>query len=43
LTGTVSHLSHIRHRLLAPLVQEYFAERRPFEFKVKLLRTFGKP
>jgi hypothetical protein len=32
-----------RHRVFAPLVQEYFAERSPAEFKIKLLKTFGNP
>lgn len=43
LTGSIAHLSHIRHRLIAPLVQEYYDQRSPFEFKLKLLRSFGKP
>jgi outer membrane receptor for ferrienterochelin and colicin len=43
LTGTVDYVSHNGHRLLAPLVQEYYSERRPLEFKLKLLKTFGNP
>jgi hypothetical protein len=43
LTGTLNYQARIRHRLLAPLLQEYFAERRPVEFKLKLLKTFGNP
>jgi outer membrane receptor for ferrienterochelin and colicin len=42
LTGSVNHLSHVRHQLLAPLVQEYFAQRSPLEFRLKLMKTFGK-
>lgn len=33
---------HNGHRLLAPLVQEFYASRRRAEFKLKLLKTFGK-
>ncbi|MEP7130202.1 MAG: outer membrane beta-barrel family protein [Sphingomicrobium sp.] len=43
LTGSMSRLSRIRHDLVAPLVQEYYAQRTPLEFKLKLLKTFGKP
>jgi outer membrane receptor for ferrienterochelin and colicin len=43
LTGTANYVSRIGHRLIAPLVQEYYAERRPVEFRLKLLKTFGKP
>jgi outer membrane receptor for ferrienterochelin and colicin len=43
LTGSMSRQSRNRHELIAPLVQENYAERRPLEFKLKLLRTFGKP
>jgi outer membrane receptor for ferrienterochelin and colicin len=42
LTGTVTYTSLNGHRLIAPLVQEYFAQTQPAEFKVKLLKTFGK-
>lgn len=42
LSGTFRYRRPSRHRLIAPLVQEDFAERRPPEFKLKLLRTFGK-
>lgn len=41
LTGTINHLSHISHSVVAPLLQEYYAERSPLEFRIKLLRTFG--
>ncbi len=37
-----SYQSLNRHRLDAPLVQEDYAVRRPMEFKLKLLKTFGK-
>ena len=43
LTATANYASRTGHRLVAPLVQEYYAERRPVEFKLKLLKTFGKP
>jgi outer membrane receptor for ferrienterochelin and colicin len=43
LTGTANYQASNRHRLLAPLVQEYFAEHRPAEFKLKLLKIFGNP
>jgi outer membrane receptor protein involved in Fe transport len=43
LTGSMSRLSRIRHDLVAPLVQEDYAEHRQPEFKLKLLKTFGKP
>jgi outer membrane receptor for ferrienterochelin and colicin len=43
LTATVNYQSLNRHRLDAPLVQEDYAVRRPMEFKLKLLKTFGKP
>jgi outer membrane receptor for ferrienterochelin and colicin len=33
---------HDRHQLLAPLVQEDYEQRQPPEFKIKLLKTFGK-
>ena len=42
LTGTVNYQARNGHRLDAPLVQEDFAVRRPVEFKLKLLKTFGK-
>jgi outer membrane receptor protein involved in Fe transport len=42
LTGTVNYVSLNGHRLIAPLVQEYFAQTQPAEFKIKLLKTFGK-
>jgi outer membrane receptor for ferrienterochelin and colicin len=40
-SGTANYQARIRHRLVAPLVQEFYSERRPVEFKVKLLKTFG--
>lgn len=40
-TGTMTYNSINRHDLLAPLVQEYYRDRRPVEFKLKLLKTFG--
>ncbi|MBV9527857.1 outer membrane beta-barrel family protein [Sphingomonas sp.] len=43
LTGTANYQSLNRHYLDAPLVQERFWVRRPVEFKLKLLKTFGKP
>ena len=43
ITGTVNYSTGNGHRLDAPLVQEYFAETRPPEFKLKLLKTFGAP
>jgi outer membrane receptor protein involved in Fe transport len=43
LTGTATYNGPNRHRLFAPLVQEYFAERSPVEFKIKILKTFGNP
>jgi outer membrane receptor protein involved in Fe transport len=42
LSGTLNYLSANRHRLEAPLVQEDYRSRSPVEFKVKLLKTFGK-
>lgn len=38
-SGTV----HYGHRLIAPLVQEYYAVHNRTEFKLKLMKTFGKP
>jgi hypothetical protein len=43
LSGTVNYLSRSGHRLMAPLVQEDYSRRQPVEFKLKLLKTFGKP
>ena len=43
LSGTINFQSANRHHLVAPLVQEDYSERRPVEFKLKLLKTFGKP
>jgi hypothetical protein len=42
LSGTFHYRGPNRHDLLAPLVQELFAEHRPPDFKLKLLKTFGK-
>lgn len=36
-------LAPLRHKLAAPLVQELYDEHPPLEFKLKLLKTFGKP
>jgi ferric enterobactin receptor len=41
LTATANYVSSNRHLLEAPLVQEYFAEHRRPEFKIRLLKTFG--
>lgn len=43
LTGTLNYAGANGHRLVAPLVQEYFTQRSPVEFKLKLLKTFGNP
>lgn len=44
ITGTAdSGVLHRGHRLVAPLVQEYYAEHNRAEFKLKLMKTFGKP
>jgi hypothetical protein len=43
MTGTANYASRTGHRLVAPLVQEFYAERRPLELKLRLLKTFGKP
>lgn len=43
LTGMMEYATVNRHRLLAPLVQEFYAQHRPAEFKLKLLKTFGQP
>jgi hypothetical protein len=42
LTGTAIYLTSNRHRLFAPTVQEYYAQSNPAQFKLKLLKTFGK-
>jgi outer membrane receptor for ferrienterochelin and colicin len=42
LTGTAEYRTKSRHRLIAPLVQEVYVQRSPVEFKLKLLKTFGK-
>jgi hypothetical protein len=41
LSGSLTYNGPNRHRLFAPLVQEYFRDWSPMEFKVKLLKTFG--
>jgi outer membrane receptor protein involved in Fe transport len=41
LSGSLTYNGPNRHRLFAPLVQEYFRDWSPVEFKVKLLKTFG--
>jgi hypothetical protein len=41
LTGTLSRIGRSGHRLLAPLVEEIYSERRPLELRLKLLKTFG--
>lgn len=42
LTGTISYTTNTRNRLLAPLVREDYRLRSPVDFKLKLLKTFGK-
>ncbi|HJP67383.1 MAG TPA: TonB-dependent receptor, partial [Sphingomicrobium sp.] len=43
LTATANRLTamHSKHRLTAPLLQEYVDGRYPPEFKIKILKTFG--
>lgn len=41
LTGTATYNALNRHRLVAPLVQEYYSAHSPAQFKLKLLKTFG--
>jgi outer membrane receptor for ferrienterochelin and colicin len=43
LSGTATYQGTNRHRLIAPLVQEFYSQRTPVLFKLKLLKTFGKP
>jgi hypothetical protein len=43
LTATMSYTTANSHWLLAPLVQEFYRKREPAEFKIKFLKTFGKP
>ena len=43
LTATMSYATASSHRLLAPLVQEFYRKREPAEFKIKVLKAFGKP
>lgn len=44
LTATAdSGALHYGHRLIAPLVQELYSVRRRPEFRLKLMKTFGKP
>jgi hypothetical protein len=44
-TGNLSGLGtlHSRHRLIAPLIQETYDKREGPEFKLKLVKTLGKP
>jgi hypothetical protein len=43
LSGTFHYAAPNRHDLLAPLVQEIYADHRRPEFKLKLMKTFGNP
>ena len=43
LNGTMNYWGPSRHRLMAPLVQEFYTGHSPLELKLKLLKTFGKP
>ena len=43
LSGTAIYQGTNGHRLIAPLVQEFYSQRSPVVFKLKLLKTFGKP
>lgn len=42
ITGTLNYQSSIRNQLLAPSVQVDSEERRPLEFRLKLLKMFGQ-
>ncbi len=42
LSGTFDYSADFRHQLAAPLEQELYDEHPPVEFKIKLLKTFGK-
>ena len=42
LSGTLTYTGPNRHRLAAPLVQEYFRDRSPAGLEIKLLKTFGR-
>jgi hypothetical protein len=42
LSGTFHYHGSLRHRLLASLVEEDYSEHRQPDFKLKLLKTFGK-
>ncbi|HEX6374861.1 MAG TPA: outer membrane beta-barrel family protein [Allosphingosinicella sp.] len=43
LSGTFQYYGRYRHRLEAPLVEEFYSQQRRPEFKLKLLKTFGNP
>ncbi len=42
LTATATYNALNQHRLVAPLVQEYYSARYPTRFNLRLLKTFGK-
>jgi hypothetical protein len=42
LTGTATYYALNRHRLLAPLTQEFYSAHYPMRVDIKLLKTFGK-
>jgi outer membrane receptor for Fe3+-dicitrate len=41
--GTLDYSGSNRHRLIAPLVQEYYTSHVPLQFKIKLLKRLGTP
>src|SRR4051794_39188993 len=43
LSGAATYQGTNRHRLIAPLVQEFYSQHSPVEFKLRQLKTFGKP
>jgi hypothetical protein len=43
LSGAGTYTAGDRHRLFAPTLQESYAQHGTAEFKLKLLKTFGKP
>jgi len=43
LSATMDYWVPFGHRLRAPLVQELYREKNPVQFRLKLLKTFGKP
>lgn len=43
LSATMDYWAPFGHALRAPLVQELYRERDPVQFRLKLLKTFGKP